>query len=118
MDQKIQLENKKYLKYQHFPQQYTIITNGIIKIKYGPDFPFHSPQVEFDLGKKSEYSDYLCLFDLNKLAFRDIMKEDYHPSLNFAEITERALQFLDKAVMKESSKNEQPMIINWILKVF
>jgi len=79
--------------------------NKIIRIKYGPDFPFDTPQVEFDLSKNSEYSDYLCLFDLNKLLFRDLMKEDYHPSLNFAEITERALQFLDKSVLKASSQN-------------
>jgi hypothetical protein len=30
------------------------------------------------------------MFDLKKLEFRDIMKEDYHPSLNFAEIAERS----------------------------
>ena len=41
------------------------------------------------------------MFDLNKLEFRDIMKEDYHPSINFAEIAERSQNFLAKNVILE-----------------
>ena len=41
------------------------------------------------------------MFDLSKLEFRDIMKEDYHPSINFAEIAERSQNFLAKNVMLE-----------------
>ena len=37
---------------------------------------------------------------MDKLDFKDIMKEDFHPSLNFAEITERSLQFVEKSVIK------------------
>jgi len=36
------------------------------------------------------------MFDLNRLLFKDIMKEEYHPSLDFAEISDRCQQFLDK----------------------
>jgi len=65
-------------------------------IIYGDGFPFEKPIVRFAIDRQFPY---ICLFDLQKLDFRDFMKEDYHPSLNFAEIAQRSLNFLNKNVI-------------------
>jgi len=68
----------------------------------------------------SKYVDSLCLFDLNKLYFRDIMKEDFHPSLNLSEVAERSLEFLDKTVIlyKNQYSNSVVSIIMKLLNKF
>ena len=76
--------------YEHKPDKKLVIINNLIKIIYGDAFPFEKPKIEFMLKKNEKYKTHLCMFDLKKLEFRDIMKEDYHPSLNFAEIAERS----------------------------
>jgi len=45
------------------------------------------------------------------------MKEDYHPSLNFAEITERSLQFVEKSVIKRGQTGGWG-ILESVLNVF
>lgn len=76
-----------------------MVINNIIRIEYGDNFPFDKPQIDFALDGDAKYVNSICLFDLNKLYFRDVMKEEFHPSLNLAEIAERSLQFLDKTVV-------------------
>ena len=119
LDLKIQQENRKHLQYQHFPDDYTMVINKMIKINYGEHFPFEQPSISFllDQDTNGKYDNYLCLFDLNKLEFRDIMKEDYHPSLNFAEIAERSIRFLDKIVIKKDDQQSQSVMHGILLKV-
>ena len=45
LDQKFKEENKKHLKYQHFPKKYKIVLNKFIVIEYGPEFPFSKPKI-------------------------------------------------------------------------
>ncbi len=56
----------------------------MIKIIYGEKFPFNKPSIKFLVGSN------FCLFDLDSLDFRDIIKEDFHPSLELADIVERS----------------------------
>ena len=47
------------------------------------------------------------------------MKEDYHPSLNFAEIGERALQFLEKTVIqKDTMMQSSGCMFTWFIGLF
>jgi hypothetical protein len=57
------------------------------------------------------------MFDLKKLEFRDIMKEDYHPSLNFAEISERSMNFLTKNVISQKEITENASILGRLSKI-
>ena len=64
-----------------------------------------------------EKDNFTCLFDLNKLEFRDIMKEDYHPSLNFAEIAERSLIFLEKNLVRTEIENNRSIFERLITQI-
>lgn len=106
LDVKRQEEGRHHLRYQHLAAEKTVIINQIVRIEYGDDFPFGAPTIKFQLHKQDKYDGCICLFDLERLQFRDIMKEDYHPSLNFAEIGERSLQFLEKTVIQKGKIQE------------
>ena len=84
------------IRYQHYPNDKAIMINELVLIIYGDGFPFEKPVVKFVIDAAFPY---ICLFDLQKLDFRDFMKEDYHPSLNFAEIAQRSINFLNKNVI-------------------
>ena len=90
--------------------------NKIIKIEYGENFPFEKPQIDFALEGDPKYSNSLCLFDINKLYFRDIMKEDFHPSLNLSDVAERSLEFLDKTVILYKNQYSN-RLVNFIMKL-
>ena len=105
------------MQYEHIIEKYCLIINKIVKITYGETFPFETPKIEYLLDKDKYYKTNLCMFDLKRLEFRDIMKEDYHPSLNFAEIAERSLNFLTKNVIHEKDIKENASILGRLLKV-
>lgn len=99
LDLKQTHEKRAHLKYVHHPDKQSIVIGKIVSIIYGDSYPFCEPKVQILLDKDERYKDHISLFDLSKLQFRDIMKEDYHPSLNFAEIAERSFQFIQKNVV-------------------
>ena len=103
--------------YEHRPEKKCVIINQTVKIIYGEQFPFEKPKIEYLLKKNEKYKTHLCMFDLKKLEFRDIMKEDYHPSLNFAEIAERSLNFLTKNVISENEIKENASIFKRLSKI-
>ena len=72
-----------------------MLVGKIVKIVYGEEYPFHKPTIKFSFKNDPKYDGYLSMFDMTKLEFKDIMKEDYHPSLNFVEISERAFKFIN-----------------------
>ena len=78
------------MKYVHHADKKSIVIGKIVNIIYGDSYPFTEPKIEIRLDMDDRYKNHISLFDLRKLQFRDIMKEDYHPSLNFAEIAERS----------------------------
>lgn len=79
-----------------------VIFNEKVIVVYGKQFPFCKPEIRFAVDN-SELK--LSLFDFNKLEFRDIMREDYHPSLNFAEIAQRSMVFMKKNLVSSSGKS-------------
>ena len=104
------LDERIGLRYDHLTAEKAIVINSVIKIVYGPDFPFDKPKIVFLLEEAEKYQGATSMFDLNRLHFKDIMKEEFHPSLDFAEISERCLQFLEKnMVLKDGDKAE----MNW-----
>ena len=51
------------------------------------------------IEKDSKYEDHVCQFDLKRLKLADIIGEDFHPSLNFNFMSEKAMLFLDQNVI-------------------
>ena len=51
------------------------------------------------IEKDSKYDDHVCQFDLKRLKLVDIIGEDFHPSLNFNFMSEKAMLFLDQNVI-------------------
>ena len=94
LDLKQTHEQRAHLKYVHHPETQSIVIGKIVNIIYGDQYPFCEPKVQILLELDDRYKGHISLFDLKKLQFRDIMKEDYHPSLNFAEIAERSFHFI------------------------
>ena len=104
------------------PQEKAIVINQLVRIDYGKDFPFAAPLISF---LPQEGADTLSLFDLGALTFRDIMKEEYHPSLHFAEIGERSIAFYEKNVTKATGllsyimvKSSQQVLLCCLIALF
>jgi hypothetical protein len=55
--------------------------------------------MQFLIEKDSKYDDHVCYFDLKKLKLVDIIGEEFHPSLNFNHLSEKAMLFLDQNVI-------------------
>ena len=90
-------------EYDHYPKEYYIVINRIIRIDYGRHFPFEPPKMQLLMDKDPKYEEHVCQFDLKRLKLVDIIGEEYHPSLNFNFLSEKAMVFLDQNVILGSN---------------